>query len=66
MKARVLVKSDCEDTCFYVRFNIAKKEGDYGLRDDITKISNFDQSYQPNTEIALDFTFDEIAFQVKK
>lgn len=66
MKARVLVKSDCEDTCFYVRLSIAKKEGDYGLRDDITKISNFDQSYQPNTEIALDFTFDEIAFQVKK
>lgn len=66
MKAKLCVKSDCEDTCFYVRISLVKEEGYYGLRDDINQISNFCVDYKPNQEIEMDFSFDEHAFVVKK
>ena len=66
MAARLTVKSDCEDTCFYVRVSLCKEEGDYGLRDDINQISNFDSNYKPNEEIEMSFSFDEHAFVVRK
>ncbi len=66
MKARLKVRSDREDTCFYVRIAIVKPEGDFALRDSITKISNFDENYVPGTDTYVDFTFDEGAFLIKK
>ncbi len=66
IKARLAVRSDCEDTCFYIRLSLCKKEGDYGLRDDINQISNFRADYQPNEEIGMDFCFDEHAFVIQK
>ena len=66
IKARLKVKSDCSDTCFYIRISLCKIEGDYGLRDDINQISNFCADYTPNTEIEMDFFFDEHAFVIKK
>lgn len=66
MRARLTVSSDCEDTCFYVRISIEKKEGDYGLRDDITTLAFQHENYIPNTEVSLDFTFDEHSFLIKK
>ena len=66
IKARLKVKSDCNDTCFYIRISLCKIEGDYGLRDDINQISNFCADYTPNTEIEMDFFFDEHAFVIKK
>ncbi len=66
MKAKLCVKSDCEDTCFYVRISLVKEEGYYGLRDDINQISNFCINYKQNEEIEMDFSFDEHAFVVKK
>ncbi len=66
MKAKLKVSSDCEDTCFYMRISLCKAEGDYGLRDDINQISNFCADYTPNTEIEMDFFFDEHAFVIKK
>jgi len=41
IKAKLKVRSTCEDTCFYLRLSLCKKEGDYGLRDDIQQLSNF-------------------------
>ena len=41
-------------------------EGDYGLRDDINQISNICDDYTPNTEIKMDFSFDEHAFVIRK
>ena len=64
--ARLRVSSDCEDTCFYLRLSLEKEEGWYGLRDDITKISNFVADYTPGDEVTLDFSFDEIAILIKK
>ena len=66
MRACLTVSSDCEDTCFYVRVSLCKPEGDLGLRDDITQISNFKTDYIPGDEICVDFSFDEHAFLVKK
>ena len=66
MKMKLHVKSDCEDTCFYVRLSLEKTDGSYGLRDDINKISNFSPDYVPGDEVNMTFTFDEHAFTVKK
>ncbi len=66
IKAKLKVNSDCEDTCFYVRISLCKEEGDYGIRDDINKISNFVSEYMPNSEIDISFSFDEHSFVVKK
>lgn len=66
IKAKLRVKSDREDTCFYMRLSLCKEEGDYGLRDDINQISNFDGNYIPGSEIEMDFSFDEHAFVIQK
>ncbi len=66
MKARLRVKSDCEDTCFYMRISIKTDEGDLGLRDDVNKISNFNPDYKIGDALDMDFTFDEHSFLVKK
>ncbi|MBQ9543703.1 MAG: CocE/NonD family hydrolase [Clostridia bacterium] len=66
MTARLKVASDCPDTCFYVRVNLCKPEGVYGLRDDITQLSNFDADYTPGDRIGISFSFDEHAFVIKK
>jgi putative CocE/NonD family hydrolase len=66
MTAKLRVRSDCEDTCFYIRLSLVKTEGHYGLRDDINQISNFAQGYVPGEEIEMSFTFDEHAFVIKK
>ncbi len=66
IKARLTISSDCEDTCFYMRLSLCRSEGDYGLRDDINKISNFSADYKPNEALEMDFSFDEHAFVIKK
>lgn len=65
MTARLCVRSDCEDTCFYVRVSLAKADGDLGLRDDITAISGVAPDYNAGDEVMLDLTFDDHAFVVK-
>ena len=66
MEAKLRVSSDCEDTCFYVRVSIETERGDYGLRDDITSLCYQLGNYVPNTDVCLNFSFDEHAFLVKK
>ena len=65
MTASLSVASDCEDTCFYMRLSLCKEGGDYGLRDDITKISNVAPAYIPGERVTLPLSFDEIAVTVK-
>lgn len=66
IKARLKVRSSCEDTCFYLRISLCKAEGDYGLRDDINQISNFCPDYIPGHGLEMDFSFDEHAFVIAK
>lgn len=66
MGAKLTVSSDCEDTCFYIRTSIEKTGGDFGLRDDIKTLCHEIGDYKPNTEVELQFTFDEHSFLVRK
>lgn len=66
MTTSLCVRSDCEDTCFYVRISLAKAEGDLGLRDDITAVSRVAPTYAAGDEVMLDFTFDEHAFVIQQ
>ena len=66
MSAKLFVKTDCDDTCFYVRISISKERGDYGLRDDITSILFQHEDYKKNEETDLTFNFDEHSFLIKK
>ena len=66
MKAKLRVKSDCEDTAFYMRISLKTEKGDFGLRDDITKLSNLHPDYKPGEEVEVEFDFDELSFMVKK
>ena len=65
IKMKLTVRSDCEDTCFYVRLSLVKAEGDYGLRDDINQISNFAPKYIPSDDVEMAFSFDEHAIVAK-
>ena len=66
MRVKLTVKSDCEDTCFYVRTSLVKEQGYYGLRDDVNRITAFCNDYKPNEKTEMEFNFDEHAFVVKK
>lgn len=66
MKIKLTVRSDAPDTCFYVRLSLCKAEGDYGIRDDIHKISNFNKEYIPGEEITLSYEFDPHCFVIHK
>ena len=66
MRAKLRVRSDAEDTCFYVRVSLCKEEGDYGLRDDINQLSNFTADYKPGSDLTMDFAFDEHAFVIRR
>ena len=66
MHARLRVRSDCEDTCFYVRVSLVREDITLGLRDDIAQISNFAPDYRPGEELEMQFSFDEHALRVHK
>lgn len=64
MKAKLVCKSDCEDTCFYFRVSLVKGGVAFPLRDDITSLCYVTPDYTPGTEKAIEFTFPEHAFRV--
>lgn len=66
MRAKLTVSSTCPDTSFYICISIRKPEGDYTLRHDITSLSHQLGKYKENDKVTLHFTFDEIAFLLKK
>ena len=66
MKARLRVRSDCEDTCFYILISLCKAEGDLTFRDDINAVSAFCPDYVPGTETDMEFIFDSGAFMIAK
>ena len=67
MRARLTVKSDCEDTCFYARVSVKKPDGKwYLLRDDITSLCADGHNYTPGTEKVVSFRFADHAFRLEK
>ena len=66
MTARLSVKSDCEDTAFYVRVSVRKRDGAwYLLRDDITSMCYEQGPYVPGTKRTLDYRFPDHAFRLE-
>ena len=49
-----------------MRVSIEKAMGDLGVRDDITSLSYALGNYEPNSQVDLHFTFDEISMLVEK
>lgn len=66
MTAKLKVKSDCDDTAFYIRISITKDGKDFGLRDDIITLCNHLGDYEAGKEVYVNFTFDEHAFLIRE
>lgn len=64
MSVKLRVKSNREDTAFYVRIGITKESGDVALRDSIIKISDFCDDYKPNTYVDVELLMDKGAFMI--
>lgn len=67
MKLDLTVTSDCDDTSFYVRTSISKRDGKwYTLRDDIKSISWDTSDYEPGTEAKISYVLSDHAFAIEK
>ena len=67
MKLDLTVTSDCDDTSFYVRTSIRKRDGKwYTLRDDIKSISWDTSDYEPGTEAKISYALSDHAFAIEK
>lgn len=66
IKLKLAVKSNCEDTAFYIRLYVKKKEGDYAFRDDIMPISYQNENYIPGETEYLNFSLEPISILIKK
>ena len=66
MTAYLTVASDCEDTCFYARVSVRKRDGKwYLLRDDITSILFQSADYRPGEKTKVRFRFADHAFRLE-
>ena len=67
MRASLLVKSDCRDTCFYARVSVLKPDGKWHLlRDDITSLSANGGDYDPGAGRRVELHFADHAFRLEK
>lgn len=68
MKVALSVKSDCEDSAFYVRVSVQKSGTNifYGLRESIKALTWDDGAYQPGAARQLNFTLADLAFRLEK
>lgn len=66
IRAKLVVSSDREDTCFVMRVSIEKERGDFPLRDDITTLCYALGDYTPGEKAEIDFAFDEHAFLIRR
>ena len=67
MKLDLTVTSDCDDTSFYVRTSICKRDGKwYTLRDDIKSISWDTSNYEPGTEAKISYALSDHAFAIEE
>lgn len=67
MRLRLAVKSDCDDTAFYVRVNVWRNDEGrwYNLRDDIKTICWDHPDYSPGTEVDVDYLLSDHAFAIR-
>ena len=67
MKATLAVSSDCDDTAFYIRVSLRKRDGRwYTLRDDVKSISWDHADYKPGSEVQIGYTLSDHAFMIEE
>lgn len=65
MFADLRVRSDCEDTCFYVRVMVMHDGASYPVRDDITSISWEHSDYKPGDEVTVRLETPALAWELQ-
>lgn len=65
LRWRMRVKSDCEDTAFFIRVYFVEKGAAYNLTQTICALSSQKADYKAGDEITLDLCTPSIAFAVK-
>lgn len=63
---KLRVKSDCPDTCFYVRLSIIKGDKTWCLRDDIRTLCYEHPDYTAGSFVELDFKFPVHSFVIEE
>ena len=67
MKLTLSVSTDCDDTAFFVRVSVRKRDGKwYTLRDDIKSISWDHPDYVPGTAVSIAYTLSDHAFVIEE
>lgn len=64
IEANLAVKSDCEDTCFYIRVCVVKDGIAYCIRDDIRTLCHELREYQPGNVVNLKFKTSAICWEI--
>ncbi len=60
------VKSDCDDTAFYMRVYFVENGEAYNLTETILRLSYFDKNYKAGDKFLIDILTPPIAFSIKK
>lgn len=64
ISADLCVKSDCEDTCFYLRMYVIHDGVTYAVREDIDSICHQYPDYVPGEEVVLHYDIPRIAWNM--
>lgn len=60
------VKTDCEDTAFFIRVSFEANKEAYNLTETITSLTHINKDYKPGEEILIDICTPPIGFTLKK
>lgn len=63
--ADIMVSSNCEDTCFIIRFNVVKNGLCYNMREDITSLSHEFGTYLPGEKVRVHFETSPIVLKLE-
>ena len=66
IRAELCVRSDREDTCFYIRLSVVKNGVAYSLRDDIMSLRLSSPDYHPGEEAVLCFSCAPLSFRIEE
>lgn len=64
ISADLCVKSDCEDTCFYLRMYVIHDGVTYAIREDLDSICHQYPDYVPGEEVVLHYDIPQLAWNL--
>jgi len=60
------VRSDCEDTCFFMRVYLVENGESYNLTETLSTLRHVKKDYHPGETLTLDLLTTPISFTVKR